>query len=312
MRVPVRTSAIGAAVLAAALAVSLLPAGVGAPSATAAAASYTAKKHERGALLETHRQRKVHRRPRVFHNRCLQRKARQWAAHLARPDVGLVHQNLRPVLRQCGARAVSENLARVPVSMTHPRKAVRLFMGSPPHRRNLLRRGSTHVGHATRYDRRTRSWITVQVFARKPGLWRRQMDAVRRRHVGISPQQFENRVLRQVSADRRRHHRRPLRLHRCLDRKAERWAARLAGTNTWRHQSLRSIRRQCGGKLRPFESLQRAPWHKARPVVTLRQLRSAPRQRRALRRPAWTHVGVAARWKPRSDRWVVVLVYGRY
>jgi uncharacterized protein YkwD len=98
---------------------------------------------------------------------CVRGWSDDWAASLARRNV-FEHSDLQTLLSRCSASYVSENIGRIPPSMT-PRGLVRLWMQSPAHRHNILSRYPTASGIAVRYDADERAWLAVQNFARRPG-----------------------------------------------------------------------------------------------------------------------------------------------
>jgi uncharacterized protein YkwD len=68
----------------------------------------------------------------------IQRGAHSWVIHLLRTDA-FRHGRLRP--------GTAENIAwGTPCSWMSPRRAVRMWLRSPPHRRALLDRGARYVG----------------------------------------------------------------------------------------------------------------------------------------------------------------------
>lgn len=74
------------------------------------------------------------------------------------------HQRLRPVLRQCKARTVGENLAWRRPTLT-PQQVVAQWMGSAPHRANILAPRFSYLGvDAFRSQRSGRIYVG-QVFA---------------------------------------------------------------------------------------------------------------------------------------------------
>lgn len=83
-----------------------------------------------------------------------------WARYLAESGA-FAHQDLGAVLGGCpGIRAAGENIVRGSVSAE---ELVRLWMGSPPHRENILAPDYTHtgMGAARGVDG---AWTAVQIF----------------------------------------------------------------------------------------------------------------------------------------------------
>lgn len=72
----------------------------------------------------------------------------------------LSHQDLRPVLAACGARAAAENVGYGDVT---PERLVELWMASAGHRANVLDPALTHLGSGAvrRADGR---WYAAHVF----------------------------------------------------------------------------------------------------------------------------------------------------
>jgi uncharacterized protein YkwD len=97
---------------------------------------------------------------------CVGRWSDDWAASLVRRNA-FEHSDLQSLLARCSASYVSENLGRVPPSMS-PRDLVRLWMQSSPHRHNILSPYPTASGIAVRYDADEGAWLAVQNFARRP------------------------------------------------------------------------------------------------------------------------------------------------
>lgn len=90
---------------------------------------------------------------------CAQSAAQRWAQQLAATGQ-FAHQDLGAVLRQCGARAAAENLARTGDGSA---AMVSLWMNSPSHRTNILNPRYTQVGSAAVRAADGR-WTGVHVF----------------------------------------------------------------------------------------------------------------------------------------------------
>ena len=73
---------------------------------------------------------------------CADGYANTWATALARSG-SLSHQALSPILTNCGARGVGENVAYGNVT---PEQLVQMWMDSPGHRANILNPAFTHIG----------------------------------------------------------------------------------------------------------------------------------------------------------------------
>lgn len=73
---------------------------------------------------------------------CADGYANTWATALARAG-SLSHQALSPILTNCRARGVGENVAYGNVT---PEQLVQMWMDSPGHRANVLNPAFTHIG----------------------------------------------------------------------------------------------------------------------------------------------------------------------
>jgi len=118
-------------------------------------------------LVLVNQRRAAHHLRQVGSNPCVRSYADDWAASLARRNA-FEHSDLPSLLSRCSASYVSENIGRLPPSMS-PRDLVRLWMQSPPHRHNILSPYPTTSGIAVRYDADERAWLAVQNFARHLG-----------------------------------------------------------------------------------------------------------------------------------------------
>jgi uncharacterized protein YkwD len=70
----------------------------------------------------------------------------------------LSHQSLSPILSRCGAHAAAENVGMN--SSASPADMVAGFMGSPPHRANILNASYTGIGIGAYRDARGVWWVT--------------------------------------------------------------------------------------------------------------------------------------------------------
>lgn len=132
-------------------------------------------------------------------------------------------------------------------------------------------------------------------------------------HPARAEARFERRVLWHTNQRRARNGVRPLRLARCLDRRAEAWGARLVRTGEFRHQPMRVLSRRCGHPRRGVaENLYASTPRKALPFRTVRAWMRSPGHRRNLLNRRYTHVGIAAKWDARRNRWVVVQTFGGF
>jgi uncharacterized protein YkwD len=70
----------------------------------------------------------------------------------------LSHQSLNPVLSRCGGHAAAENVGMN--SSAWPGDMVAGFMGSPPHRANILNGSYTGIGIGAYRDAPGVWWVT--------------------------------------------------------------------------------------------------------------------------------------------------------
>lgn len=146
---------LAASALTTALAAGLLTA---APAADASPAD----RYARTAVQATNNARAEADRARLSGQACLQRKARSHARDMAAKEE-LFHQEMAPVLVDCGMNAVGENVA---VGYTSGRAVVRGWMGSPGHRANILSPTYRRVAVAAARSDDGR-WYAAQVFGRR-------------------------------------------------------------------------------------------------------------------------------------------------
>jgi len=83
--------------------------------------------------------------------------AEPWSPHMA-AEGRLSHQSLNPVLSRCGGHAAAENVGMN--SSAWPGDMVAGFMGSPPHRANILNGSYTGIGIGAYRDARGVWWVT--------------------------------------------------------------------------------------------------------------------------------------------------------
>jgi uncharacterized protein YkwD len=94
-------------------------------------------------------------------NRCSDGTAERWSRHLARRDL-FVHQPMSRILNRCDAWYAGETLARGSMG---PRRLVRMWMNSPPHRAIVLSPEPRRIGIGATLDNRGR-WVTTANFIR--------------------------------------------------------------------------------------------------------------------------------------------------
>ena len=83
--------------------------------------------------------------------------AEPWSPYMA-AEGRLSHQSLNPILTRCGGHAAAENVGMN--SSASPGDMVAGFMGSPPHRANILNGSYTGIGIGASRDARGVWWVT--------------------------------------------------------------------------------------------------------------------------------------------------------
>lgn len=130
-----------------------------APAAHASAAGHYADQAHR----TTNHQRARRGLDRLGRSRCLQQFATRQAAVMARRG-RIFHQDLGPILRECGLGLVGENVARgYPTGRAVVKRG---WMRSPLHRANILSHGYRVMAIAARRGADGR-WYAAQVFGRR-------------------------------------------------------------------------------------------------------------------------------------------------
>ena len=119
------------------------------------------KRYANKAFAATNNRRDAHERRALRRNDCVQKWARRQARKMARQE-RMFHQDLQPVLRNCGLSTVGENVA---YGYPTGRAVVRGWMNSPGHRENILRREFRLMGIAARKG--GGRWYAAQVFGAK-------------------------------------------------------------------------------------------------------------------------------------------------
>ena len=126
-------------------------AAVGAPAATT---------YQRQVFKATNQQRERHDRVAFRKQACVQKYAVRQAKRMARQD-RMFHQDLAPILRDCGLRTVGENVA---YGYPTGRAAVNQgWMHSAGHRRNILNPAFRLLGTGARKSA-DGTWYAAQVF----------------------------------------------------------------------------------------------------------------------------------------------------
>lgn len=135
-----------------------------APAGTwpAAQAASTASAYQRQAFKATNKQRVERDRIKLRHQQCVQRYAVRWARHMAETEE-LVHQDLDPIMDDCGLNLAGENIA---YGFPSGKSVVNQgWMHSEGHRANILKRDYRLMGIGARRDDDGRWWVS-QVFGR--------------------------------------------------------------------------------------------------------------------------------------------------
>ncbi|MEP9364029.1 CAP domain-containing protein [Nocardioides sp. CN2-186] len=134
-----------------------------APAEASVPAPGDSKTYQRDAIDATNLERRLHDRVRLRQADCVQRFAVKQAGRMAAREV-MFHQELGPILRQCGLQEVGENVAYGYPTGTSV--VVVGWMNSPPHRKNIMRPGYRLIGLGARQGQ-DGSWYVSQVFGRK-------------------------------------------------------------------------------------------------------------------------------------------------
>ena len=117
--------------------------------------------YERRVRHWVNRQRTHRHLPKLRYASCTDSVAERWGRYLARNDA-FRHQSMTRVLRRCHARWAGETLGRGSVT---PRRLVRMWMRSTPHRRILLSRKPGRIGIGS-YRTAHGGWVTAADFMR--------------------------------------------------------------------------------------------------------------------------------------------------
>lgn len=118
--------------------------------------------YQKAIVEHTNRRRVAHDRPRLRVHKCVTRAARKQARRMAAQE-RMFHQNLSAVLRRCDLSRVGENVA---YGYPTGKAAVKAWMRSPGHRRNILDRRFRLIGAgAAQSDGGV--WYAAQVFGRR-------------------------------------------------------------------------------------------------------------------------------------------------
>ena len=128
-----------------------------------AAAQSPERSYQDQAFTATNQQRDRHDRSALSHQDCVQRYAVRQAARMARQD-RMFHQDLGPVMRDCGLRMAGENVA---YGYPTGRSVVNAgWMHSEGHRANILNPSYRLLGVGARRSDEGR-WYAAQVFGRR-------------------------------------------------------------------------------------------------------------------------------------------------
>lgn len=115
------------------------------------------------------------------------------------------------------------------------------------------------------------------------------------------------RLLEAIDAERAHSGMPPLRVATCVQRPAERWAARMAAGESLGHQSLGPIVRGC--RARRAGEIVGSTFRS--PDSLVQTWLASPRHRRTLLGTAFTHVGIGVEQAP-SGRWFAVVDFAAF
>ena len=154
------------ALLAAVLGLGLLTvapatAGTAAQTSTQTSAAAAADDYELRLLRRMNRVRVNHGLHRIRRAACTEQAAQRWSRHLAATD-SFFHQSMGDLLDECSASYAGETLGRGSMS---PRRLVRMWLDSPPHRAVLLSAKPRRIGLGVTADDSGR-WVVAANFMR--------------------------------------------------------------------------------------------------------------------------------------------------
>jgi uncharacterized protein YkwD len=132
-----------------------------AQTVTSSSAAAAADDYEIRLLRQMNRVRVNHGLPRVRRAACTEQVADRWSRHLAATGL-FYHQSMTNILDKCSARYAGETLGRG--TMT-PRRLVRMWLNSPPHRAVLLSGKPRRIGLGVTPDS-TGRWVVAANFMR--------------------------------------------------------------------------------------------------------------------------------------------------
>lgn len=148
--------------LAVALAMTLSVVGLttlGASPSSAGVSSLSSGTYEKRVQKWINREREQRGLPHLRVQRCTDQSAESWARHLASRDA-FYHQSMGRLLNRCDAYYAGETLGRGSI---WPRRLVRMWMNSPPHRAVLLSRYAKRIGIGAVKDGHGQ-WLTAANF----------------------------------------------------------------------------------------------------------------------------------------------------
>lgn len=132
-----------------------------AQTSTQSSAAAAADDYELRLLRRMNRVRVNHGLPRVWRAACPERTAQHWSRYLATTD-SFFHQSMSDLLDECSATYAGETLGRGTMS---PRRLVRMWLDSPPHRAVLLSGKPRRIGLGITMDDSGR-WVVAANFIR--------------------------------------------------------------------------------------------------------------------------------------------------
>ncbi len=140
----------------------VLAALVAAPGPAVAAGAEAQQRYQGAAVRHTNGERTERDLVALKRQKCVQKYAVKQARWMAANET-MAHQDLQPILSDCGLRSVGENVA---YGYAGGKAVVAAWMDSPGHRANILEPSYRLLGLAARTDD-DGTWYVAQVFGRK-------------------------------------------------------------------------------------------------------------------------------------------------
>ena len=133
------------------------------------------------------------------------------------------------------------------------------------------------------------------------------LSGVRAASPAYTPGVYEQQVQYYVNVQRKRHGLRALRLQRCTDYVAERWASYLATRNAFYHQSMNSLLRRCNARY-AGETLGRGT---ITPATLVRMWMNSTPHRRVLMSKKARRIGIGSTPNANGE-WVTTANFMRF